>query len=445
MKKALTIAGVDSGGGAGIIADIKTFSALNVWGMAVVTSVTAQNTTGVYAVQDISPEIISAQIRAIIGDIGLDAAKTGMLKTSEIIRTVARELSEVDVPLVVDPVMVAQTGAPLMEPDAKEVLVKELLPLALVVTPNRYEAEALSGMEIRSIRDAEKAAKLICEKYNPEAVIVKGGHLEEAEAIDVLYYNGEYHYFKTPRLKTKNTHGSGCTFSAAITAELAKGKKLPDAVKTAKEFMYIAIKYGLALGRGRGPVNHMAWIYREAERYTALVAVREFVEKLESLKEMNKLIPEVGMNVAYALNHAVDKNDIIALPGRIRATPRGPKACAPPDFGASQHLASYILVSRDYDQSIRAAINIKFSEETIEKLRKLGLKISSYDRMKEPPEIKAIEGATIPWGTKQAIEALGGQVPDVIYHRGDVGKEPMIVILCRDLNELMQVLEKVLN
>lgn len=444
MKKALTIAGVDSGGGAGIIADIKTFSALNVWGMAVVTSVTAQNTIGVYAIQDISPEVISAQIQAVLNDIGVDAAKTGMLKTDKIIKTVARELSETEIPLVVDPVMLAQTGAPLIEPSAIEVLKKELLPRALVVTPNRYEAEILSGVKITSTQDAEKAAKIICEKYNPEAAIVKGGHIEGEEAVDVLYYNGEYHHFRTPRVKTENTHGSGCTFSAAITAELAKGQKLLDAIRAAKEFMYVAIKYSLALGRGRGPVNHMAWIYREAERYNALTKARKFLEEIESIKEINKVIPEVGMNIAYALNYAINKDDIVAIPGRIRATPQGPRACSLPDFGASQHLASYILTAREYDKSVRAAVNIKFSEKTVEKLRELGLKVSFYDRAKEPPDIKAREGATVPWGTRQAIEALGGEVPDVIYHKGDVGKEPMIVILSRELDDLIRVLKKIL-
>ncbi len=445
MKKALTIAGVDSGGGAGIIADIKTFSALGVWGMAVVTSVTAQNTQGVFAIQDISPNIIAAQIQAVISDIGVDAAKTGMLKTKEAIRIVVRELSGLDIPLVVDPVMVAQTGAPLMDQDAREVLVKELFPIATLVTPNIYEAEVLTGVKIKNVHDLKKAAVEIYEKYQPKAVVVKGGHLEGSEALDVLYYQGEFHYFKTPRVPTENTHGSGCTFSAAITAELAKGRSIVKAIKTAKEFMFIAIKYGLSIGRGRGPVNHMAWIYRDAERYEAIAKIREFVEKIETLRDANKLIPEVGMNIAYALKYAVDKGDIVAIPGRIRATPRGPRTCACPDFGASHHLASYILVAREYDPSIRVAINIKFSDEILKKLRELGLKISSYDRTKEPPEIKAKEGATIPWGTKQAIESCGGEIPDVIYHRGDIGKEPMIVILSRKVDELVNIIEKLVS
>jgi len=442
MKKALTIAGVDSGGGAGIIADIKTFSALGVWGTAVVTSVTAQNTQGVFAIQDISPDIIAAQIQAVISDIGVDAAKTGMLKTKETIRTVARELSGLDIPLVVDPVMVAQTGAPLMDQDAREVLVKELFPMATLVTPNIYEAEVLTGVKIKNVHDLKKAAVEIHEKYQPKAVIVKGGHLEGSEALDVLYYQGEFHYFKTPRVPTKNTHGSGCTFSAAITAELAKGRSIVEAVKIAKQFMFIAIRYGPPVGKGRGPVNHMAWIYREAERYEAIRKVKVSLEEIEATSNINKLIPEVGMNIAYALQYAVDQRDIVAVPGRIRSTPKGPKACSCPDFGASQHLASYLLVAREYDPNIRVAINIKFSDEILGKLKELGLRISSYDRAKEPPEVKAKEGATIPWGTKQAIEACGGKVPDVIYHRGDVGKEPMIVILGEDIDEVVGILKK---
>jgi len=444
IPKALTIAGLDSGGGAGIIADIKTFSALGVWGMAALTSVTAQNTRAVLGVQDVSEALIRLQIRAVAEDIGVDAAKTGMLHTSSIIMAVAEEVSNYDFPLVVDPVMIAKSGAPLMKGEAVDALIRRLIPEAKIVTPNIPEAEKITGRKIRDISDMKEAAKYIVENLGCESAVVKGGHLTKEEAIDILYYNGEYYYFKSPRIETRNTHGTGCTYSAAITACLAKGMDIPEAVGLAKQFITIAINYGLDIGSGHGPVNHMAWLYREAERYSIIKELRQALRWIENKPEISYLIPEVGMNIALASNYTMEKNDIAAIPGRIRNTGGIPKACGDPDFGASKHMTSYILTARKYNPEIRAAVNIRYSEELIEKLRKLGLVISYYDRREEPEEIKRVEGMTIPWGTEQAIKRIG-KVPDVIYHTGDIGKEPMIVLLGKNLNELLRILEKLVE
>jgi hydroxymethylpyrimidine kinase/phosphomethylpyrimidine kinase len=224
MKKvfrALTIAGSDSGGGAGIQADLKTFAALGVHGMTAITSITAQNTVTVRAVQDVDPEILRAQIDAVAEDIGVDAAKTGMLHTSEIIKVVSERIERYGFPTVVDPVMVAKGGARLLEKEAAKTLISKLLPLATVVTPNTTEAEAISGKPIRSIDDAKAAAKEIA-VMGPKAVIVKGGHLPGDKAIDVLFYDDAFQLFEAERLETTATHGTGCTFSSAIAAELAK-------------------------------------------------------------------------------------------------------------------------------------------------------------------------------------------------------------------------------
>ncbi|MHA1617020.1 MAG: bifunctional hydroxymethylpyrimidine kinase/phosphomethylpyrimidine kinase [Candidatus Njordarchaeales archaeon] len=438
--KALTIAGSDSGGGAGIQADLKTFSALGVFGMSVITSITAQNTREVLAIHDVPPDVIKLQIKAVVEDIGVDAAKTGMLRTSEIIKAVAGEVKNYDFPLVVDPVMIAKSGAPLMDPEARETLIKELLPLAKVVTPNLNEAKALTNMDIKNVEDMKKAAKMIVEKYGCEAAIVKGGHVEVGEeAIDVMYWNGEYYFYKTPRIDSKNTHGTGCTFSAAIAAELAKGQPLSKAVEKAKKFIYLAIKFGLDIGQGFGPVNHMASLYREAERYKKYRKILGLLDIIESEEGLAKLVPEVGMNIAIALDYAVDSSDVIAIPGRIRPVMGRAKAAGCPDFGVSRHLASYILVAREYDPEINSAINIKYNEGILRELERMGLKISYYERTQEPEEIKKIEGMSIPWGTREAIKRLG-EVPDVIYHRGDIGKEPMIVLLGKDPEKLVKIL-----
>jgi len=433
---AITIAGSDSGGGAGIQADLKTFAALGVHGTTAITSITAQNTVAVAAVEDLKPPIIREQIKVIAEDLGIDAGKTGMLHTEEIIRTVSSEVSKYKFPLVVDPVMISKSGAPLLKPEAINALKNHLLPKATVITPNRFEAEKLAGVKIRSIRDAESAAKKISE-MGPKAVVIKGGHLEEKDAVDILYHEGKVKEFRATRLDVKTTHGTGCSFSAAIAANLAKGEKIPIAIENAKKFIILAIKFGFNIGKGFGPVNPLASLYREASRYQVLINVDEARKILESSPDVVKLVPEVGMNVAMAIQYAESLNDVAALPGRIVKVSGQVKSLSCPTFGGSTHLAKYILEIMKHDPERKAAINVKFSEEMHNLLRRKKLKISFYDRTEEPEKIKKVEGMTIPWGVNQALKRIDG-VPDVIYHRGDVGKEPMIVILGKEAKTLAE-------
>lgn len=265
MKRALTIAGSDSGGGAGIQADLKTFSALGVYGMSVLTALTAQNTLGVQAVFELPPSFVAQQIDSVVTDIGVDAVKTGMLANSEIIRVVADKVKEYRLPnLVVDPVMRAKSGDPLLRPEAQEALIKELLPLALVVTPNLPEAEALVGFPVRTIEDMRRAAVVIHE-MGPAWVVVKGGHLEGNISVDILYNGKDWWEFTAPHIDTRNTHGTGCTFASAIAAWLARGAEVPEAVRLAKEYLTEALRAGakLNLGKGHGPVHHFAILYRK--------------------------------------------------------------------------------------------------------------------------------------------------------------------------------------
>ncbi|MEM1780526.1 MAG: bifunctional hydroxymethylpyrimidine kinase/phosphomethylpyrimidine kinase, partial [Desulfurococcaceae archaeon] len=220
---AMTIAGSDSGGGAGIEADLKTFAALGVHGTVAVTSITAQNTYEVKAIFDLPGWMVYEQIRAVAEDMRIDAAKTGMLSNSDIITNVAKAVRDFNLQLVIDPVMIAKSGARLLREDAIEALRKELIPLAKVVTPNKMEAEALAEISINNIEDAKRAAKIIREKYGCESVVVKGGHLEGDKAIDVLYYRDQYYFIESEKIMDACLHGGGCTYSAAIAAYLAKG------------------------------------------------------------------------------------------------------------------------------------------------------------------------------------------------------------------------------
>lgn len=253
---ALTIAGSDSGGGAGIQADLKTFAAHGVFGTSALTAVTAQNTVEVTGIEELSPEIVGLQIDAVATDIGVDAVKTGMLSSRSLIEIVARKLEEHRLEkTVVDPVMVAKSGARLLDPGAVAALAGELLPRALVVTPNLPEAESLVGFPVEDEASILEAAKRIVE-MGARAALVKGGHGGGEESVDVLYYRGRFRYYRAPRIATKNTHGTGCTFSAAIAAELALGRELEEAVERAKAYLTKALSTGLELGRGHGPLNH---------------------------------------------------------------------------------------------------------------------------------------------------------------------------------------------
>lgn len=264
MYRALTIAGSDSGGGAGIQADLKTFAALGVYGMSALTAITAQNTVGVQGVFELPADFVGLQIDSVVTDIGVDAVKTGMLANAEIIAVVAAKVREHDLPnLVVDPVMVAKSGDALLREDARETLVRELIPLAKVLTPNLHEARALSGIEIESLEEMREAARAIHE-LGAQNVVVKGGHLPgSGESVDILYDGRDFIEFTAPRIETRNTHGTGCTFASAIAAELAKGKSVPEAVRAAKEFITMALRHSLPLGRGHGPTNHFAALYQK--------------------------------------------------------------------------------------------------------------------------------------------------------------------------------------
>ena len=260
MKQVLTIAGSDSGGGAGIQADIKTIHANGCFGMSVITSITAQNTREVTRAFDLPIDLIEAQLDAIFSDFDVSALKTGMLSSSEIVQTVAGKLRQfAPKNLVIDPVMISKSKFLLLKPQAIGSLKADLIPLATVITPNVYEAELLAGCEIKTINDAKDAAKKI-HGYGCQMVLVKGGHLLGDKSTDVLYADGDFTLFEVERIETKNTHGTGCTYSAAIATHLALGKDLVPAIQAAKEYITNAIRYSLNIGHGHGPTNHFFFL-----------------------------------------------------------------------------------------------------------------------------------------------------------------------------------------
>jgi hydroxymethylpyrimidine/phosphomethylpyrimidine kinase len=416
----MTIAGSDSGGGAGIAADLKTFAALGVHGTCAITSVTAQNTTGVLESFDLTPEAVTSQIEAVCADMEVRWAKSGMLASSGIVREVAKEVRKHGLSLVLDPVMAAEAGGNLLRKEALSVLIEELLPFCKVTTPNAPEAGALAGMEVKNPEDAKVAARKIAD-LGAEAVIVTGGHLD---ATDLLYEAASDTFTHIPGTFVKGgTHGSGCTYSAAVTGFLASGESLDEAARKAKKFVEQAILRSRPAGRGVSPVNQLGVILEEKERYLVLREIKEAVCILEDNPDFPKLIPEVGCNIGMAIPEANSYEDVAAVEGRIvkhrgRAVPVG---CM--NFGVSRHVARIILASLRYNPEIRAAINVKYSREVLAACEEMKLGISSFDRADEPENT-----STMDWGTSEAIKKYGS-VPKVIYDKGGHGKEPMIRLL----------------
>ena len=442
---ALSIAGFDPDSGAGVIADIRTFNSLGVYGVAVVTVVTAQNTYQGYAVQPLDPKLVIAQLRALKEDMGFDAVKVGMVYTKELVEAISGELSGFDGPIVVDPLVKAKSGIELVSKDALEAMKRKLMPFATLVTPNKFEAEALTGISIQTIADARKAAATISKEYGVEAVLVKGGHLRPC-CTDILYFKGRYYEFWSKPSKGCY-HGVGCVLSSAITALLAKGYELVEAVKKAKKHVEHAIRYGPPIGKGWCPADPLALLEIDAERYRILTDIVEAVKRLEQASHLvAKYIPEVGMQVAMSLpaRYARSPADVAAIPGRIRASGQHLIYKLPPEFGASSHVARAILTMMKFKPDIRAAVNVAYSPELVKAAEKIGYTVSYYDRREEPFELKRVEGATIPWGIRKAVERVGGKTPDIVYHLGDVGKEPMILIFARTASEAVTKLLRIL-
>jgi len=427
---ALTVAGSDSGGGAGVQADLKTIEARGAFGASAVTALTAQNTTGVRDAAHTDPAMVREQIRAVESDLGVDAAKTGMLATAEVARAAADELAAADYPVVVDPVVVAQAGDRLLS-DAGEAVVRErLLPAATLVTPNAPEAELLTDVTIETAEDAAAAGEALRE-LGADAALVTGGHLDEDAVVDV-FVGDEFREFRSPRVPDANSHGSGCTLSAAVAADLARGLDRQRAVENAEALLARAVTHGYDLGEGTGPVHHLAGLRARADAPRALAAVRETVRAFET-PAMTPLTPEVGMTVAVAPETATEPADVAASEGRLTRTPGGVRAPGGAALGASSHVARLLLGVREYDPSVTAACNVRASEP-VRVAVEVQLETATVDRTEEPEHA----AGTMDWVAERVLRRRDGDAPDAIVDDGAHGKEPMIRLLAPDAKRLRE-------
>ncbi len=431
---ALTIAGSDSGGGAGIQADLKTFSALGVFGKTVITSITSQNTAGVQAVDDLPADVVESQLKSILEDDNRPTVKTGMLGNEQIVARVAALLKRYRVKkLVVDPVIFSTSGKKLLTPSGVETMKKNLFPLAHLVTPNIKEAEILSGIKIRRPADRKRAARNIL-KTGVQAVVLTGGHLR-GKPEDLFLDDTVMEILSSDRLSKLNPHGTGCVFSSAITAGLALGLRTLPAVKMAKEFIGAAILGQVISGRGRASVEPLSALHRGREQAQSIKEMKRAIQIFRE-ERIGRLIPEVQTNIGLALRNAKSHRDVLAIPGRIVKNGEDIFTGAEPEFGGSRHVANIILTVMRRDPQKRAVMNIKYTDELLSVCRRLRFKIASFDRADEPGNIRAREGSSLEWGTAKAL-ADYGSVPDVIYDLGGMRKEEMIRVIAEDIESLV--------
>lgn len=444
----LTIAGSDSGGGAGIQADLKTIAMLGGFGMSVITALTAQNSLGVTGIEAPSPGFVALQLSTVLEDFGAAAAKTGMLFSKSIVEAVADGLAGKNFPLVVDPVCVSQSGHALLEEDAVDALRERMLPLADLLTPNRPEAELLAGMEIADEAGLRQAGARLLD-MGAGAVLIKGGHFEGRDGdrvADWLFVPGrEPRRLDQPRVDTVHTHGTGCALSAAIATGLGKGLDLVPAVTAAQEYLNLALRAGFAPGKGYGPPNHSAPFVRARAGREILEELDEAAARLSRVPSAQRLVPEVRMNLARALPWAEGVRDVAAFTGRITCDGRGRFVfCGPPAFGASSHIARVLLAAMARNPRVRAAASCRLDAETREAMERAGLVLAWFDRARESEETRELDGGTMEWGTGAALDSAADPAAvDAVCDLGGPGKEPVARILGTDALDVVEKLSRI--
>ncbi len=439
MHKVLTIAASDSGGGSGIQADLKTILSLGGYGMSVVTALTAQNTIGIQGILAVDPDFVGAQLDSVLGDIGAECVKTGALINEDIVGVVAEKIRTYPVKqLVVDPVLRSESGTELLSLAGMQAVVEHIFPVTYLLTPNIPEAELLTGTSISDVRDMYVAAQKL-QKMGPKYVLVKGGHLQE-KPIDVLHDGSQHYEFTTRRVRTRHTHGTGCTLASAIATLLAQGNPLMDCIDQAKRYLYRALRFSLSIGKGIGPANHYASITREVVRAKVIDELDKALERLKRLA-IGHLIPEVQTNLAYAIPFAESVHDVASFPGRIIRIGNTIATVTSPRFGASRQIHHLVLAAMDYDPQRRAAMGIAYSDVCVSRIRSLGYTVAEFDRSRTPPDLAQEEGSTLAWGVQDVMEELG-RVPDAIFDKGAIGKIPMIRIFAKDPGSIVDLIAR---
>jgi hydroxymethylpyrimidine kinase/phosphomethylpyrimidine kinase len=443
LKKALSIAGSDSSAGAGIQADIKTFSALGLYGTTVITVLTAQNTKTVSDIFVVPSKFFKNQLVDTINDIQPDVTKLGVLYDNSIIDIVHGTLSSSNFPIVVDPVLVSGTGVKLLRDESFHNYVKKIIPLSYVITPNLKEAEIISGFKIQSQKEVIKAAERIIE-FGAQNVIIKGIAFGNGEISDILVEKRDRQVTKinNKRLRIKETHGTGCNFSSSLSSFIAKGFSIKRSFYLANSFVAEALMDSSKMGSGINITNPLQNMYINSCRYRILLLLQKSVRKLEKLKHLYLLIPETKTNFVFCIEKPENSMDVAGVLGRISNVGKAIRIPNVVEFGSSSHLSNAIIEANRFNISLRSVINIKNNKKILD-ICKRNFSCSYYNRKDEPLASRQKEGSTIKWGISTVFRK--DPEAEVIFHDGDYGKEPMILIFGKDPQDVYNKVKLVIS
>ena len=421
----LTVGGSDPSSGAGIQSDIRTFSDFDAYGFTAITAITSQNTKQVSNIEPVSKKSLKSQLNSILSDFHIDAIKIGMVYNSDIIKIIHSEFRDNHVPIIVDPIIKSTTGNLLLKKNALSDYTKMIIPLANIITPNKYEAKILSG--VSNVRNAAKKIQIL----GAESVIVTGASTSKDKISDfVLEKNKEYKI--TGKMIPIQNHGSGCNYSASLTVLLAKQYTLNQAVKIAKNYVYNSIKRSKNIGKGVR-ITHTT---NSNEKMELIESIKNF----KQIKNVYKTIPECQTNFVYSKINPKTIKDVLGVSGRLVKSGKEVVTAGEIMYGGSHHVATAVIQVNRKFPNIRSGLNIKFNPKIISKARRCGLTVLTYDRSKEPKKSKQQEGSSIKWGINHALKSKS---PDLIYHKGDMGKEPMILIFGEKPNDIIKKISKI--
>jgi len=421
----LSIGGSDTSSGAGIQSDIKTFANHDVYGFTVITTITSQNTRKVTLIEPVSTKSLRAQLDSVLSDFHVDAIKIGMVYNSQIIKVIHSKLRKFKVPIIVDPIIKSTTGAILLKKNALQDYKKMIIPLADVITPNKYEAKVLSG-----ISNMNKSAKKI-QLMGAKCVIITGATSSNGKISDFILEENIEYIISGKKIPIRN-HGSGCNYSASITVSLANGNTIRNAVKTAKDYVYQSIKHSKNIGKGMN-ITHK-------NISNGMRELSDSINHFKQIKNIYKVIPECQTNFVFAKKNPRGVMDVLGVSGRLVKSGKEVVTAGEIVYGGSQHVGTAVIQVNKKFPEIRSGLNIKYDAKIISKAKKSKFTILSYDRNREPQKSKQKENSSISWGITSSLNAKS---PDIIYHKGDIGKEPMILIFGKNPDDVVKKASKI--
>ena len=429
----LSIGGSDPSSGAGIQSDIKAFSEFNANSLTVITAITSQNTSSFGIVEPVSEKILKEQLESVMTDFRIDGIKIGMVHNSKIIKSIYNELKDLKIPIVIDPVIKSTTGGMLINKSDIEDFRKILIPLATIITPNEFEAEKLSKLKMGIKNNPEKIAMTI-QNMGAKNVVITGIESNDNQILDFVQEKNKNYSIIGNKI-SKINHGSGCNYSAALTFALANKNNIKKSVQFAKKITYKSILNSKKIGKGIAitSIQNKDKINTELSR-----AINKFVE----IKNIYKNIPECQTNFVYSKNQPKTTKEVLGIEGRIVKVGNHIEVAGDLSYGGSKHVATAVIAVNSKFSYINSAINLKYQKSMITKIKKTKLKVLEYDRDKEPVKIKS-HGSTMKWGIKEAIKN-STKAPDVIFHKGDWGKEPMIIIFAENPENIIKKIKKII-